>query len=366
MTPSSPTGLKPAVSRVAAGDAVCQAQAAAANLPDPTHFVALLSDSNNDAYCRLHGLTGQKSANCGLPSLPTYAGPWIATDGLPFATLQTLTADGAIISPALFAADGTRQSAIPFTGTRSGLIADLFTPAQCNNWTTNGNVGVGVFFGAGLQIFGGSSACASAHQLLCMHAGSARQLSYALPNGRQSFVTSTITAGGDLSKWTEAGGNTGIAAGDAICRNEAVANGVREPTSFKAWLSDGSVVPAINAIDRFQNDGPWVRLDGLPVAASKNALISGQMRTLPITVGATLMNGSSMLTGTKSDGTSTGTDCHGWNSAANTDSFTEGTAYVMDSWTNALAEPCDLSYLQLYCFSDLDRLFDSGMEGIPY
>ena len=60
-----------------------QGEGAAAGLKGT--FVAWLSDDNDDAYCRIHLLTGKKSANCGKAVLPVNAGPWLRTDGFPFA-----------------------------------------------------------------------------------------------------------------------------------------------------------------------------------------------------------------------------------------------------------------------------------------
>ena len=68
-----------------AGDQICQARALAASLPEPANFVAWLSDSNDDAYCRINGLTGERDNNCGQAQLPVNAGPWLRTDGQPFA-----------------------------------------------------------------------------------------------------------------------------------------------------------------------------------------------------------------------------------------------------------------------------------------
>src|SRR5262249_13959608 len=59
---------------LAAADAICQARAAAGGMTGT--FVAWMSDSNNDAYCRVHGLTGKKAAMCGQMALPVAAGPW--------------------------------------------------------------------------------------------------------------------------------------------------------------------------------------------------------------------------------------------------------------------------------------------------
>ena len=354
-------------SGLAAGDAICRTEATAANLPDPTNYVAFLSDSNNDAYCRLHGLSGKKANNCGQATLPTFAGPWIRPDGLPFATLATLINDQAFISPATISAANTHDASIMFSGTQSGLIADPFTPApQCNNWTTSGNTSVAAFFGGTVSPFGSSTGCSSDYSLMCMHAGANSSISYALPSGRQAFVTSA-SGDGKLSTWTEAGGNTGTAAGDKICQSEAAANGLRAPSSFKAWLSDSTGISPINAIDRYQNDGPWVRVDGLPIAASKADLIAfTHLKSLPITIGATLQNGSSTLTGTHNNGAAGGADRKGWTSALTTDSSIVGTAFDTGGWSENFNESCDQVFRQLYCFSDLDRIFENGVEGIPY
>ena len=50
-------------------------------LPAPDQFVAWLSDSSDDAYCRLHGLHGQRAGNCGQASLPKSGGPRSSVDG---------------------------------------------------------------------------------------------------------------------------------------------------------------------------------------------------------------------------------------------------------------------------------------------
>ena len=50
---------------VAAADEICQARATVAGLANSGNFVAWLSTTTDDAYCRLHGFSGKKSANCG-------------------------------------------------------------------------------------------------------------------------------------------------------------------------------------------------------------------------------------------------------------------------------------------------------------
>jgi hypothetical protein len=52
------------------------------------------------------------------------------------------------------------------------------------------------------------------------------------------FVTS-VTGNGNLGSWPDAGGQTGLAAGDAIC--QARADSAQLPGIYKAWLSDSSI-----------------------------------------------------------------------------------------------------------------------------
>lgn len=54
------------LSGLAAADRICRQRATAAGLAEADQFVAWMSDSNDDAYCRVHGLPGKRSANCGL------------------------------------------------------------------------------------------------------------------------------------------------------------------------------------------------------------------------------------------------------------------------------------------------------------
>ena len=58
----------------AAGDAICRTLAADAGLANAGTFIAWLSTTTDDAYCRLHGFSGKKSANCGQAELPSVAG----------------------------------------------------------------------------------------------------------------------------------------------------------------------------------------------------------------------------------------------------------------------------------------------------
>ena len=352
---------------LAAADAVCQAEAVAASVPNPQTYISAMSDSQNDLYCRLHGFAGTISANCGQASLPTFAGPWLRRDGQVFATLDTLLNHNAAIEPALYYADATSAlSAIAFSGTQIGMIADTVA-GTCADWTSNASQGVlGTAAGSGIGFFSNNQpSCNQDRHLECISSGQHASIVVARASGRQAFVTQA-QGNGNLSTWTGAGVATGIAAGDAICQSEAAASGLSQPGSFKAWLSDSSL--SLNAIDRFQNDGPWVRTDGVPVASSIAALSSpATMTSAPVTLasGQFPISTHFPITGTANNGVAVGGNCSGWTS--DTGTVTYGFDGSLNVWTNiSTLGPCSSSFSRLYCFSDLDRIFDSSVEAIPY
>jgi len=355
----------------AAGDAICQTEAAAAALPAAQNYIAFLSDSNDDLYCRLHGLHGKRSGNCGQSTLPAFAGPWLRLDGTPFATIALVRDEDMSITPVLFGADGAERLSSPiYTGSTSGAVAG----ETCGDWSSATATQSGQYvpdrtlFYAGL---GGAPCSNNMSALLCLLPGPAAVLNYARRSGRYAFVTQAMSDG-DLSRWPEAGGQHGPDAADQICRSEAASNGLEAPQSYKAWLSDSTQSPALDARSRFANDGPWVRADGIEIAASLAALtdptFSG-IHSLPQQIGTPLSaSGYFVLTGTNNDGTAYGSnfDCLGGTSANRADQGIAGYSGGIEGWTASYHFTCDYPMSHLYCFSDLDRIFGSDFESVPY
>src|SRR3569623_1551563 len=120
---------------LAAADAVCQARAAGVPLPQPELFVAWLSDDDNDAYCRVLGLSG-KAPLCGQAQVPpALAGPWWRTDGETFAGDLDDFSIGRIFRPLDVDEFGVRHAAArPYTAS-SSLGRKAQTYATCLNWT---------------------------------------------------------------------------------------------------------------------------------------------------------------------------------------------------------------------------------------
>ncbi len=136
------------------------------------------------------------------------------------------------------------------------------------------------------------------------------------PPTLKAFVTSA-SGNGDLSAWTDAGGKTGVAAGDNVC--QTAANAAHLSGTYKAWLSDSTT----DAYCHVQNltgkvsancgkatlpvaAGPWVRThDGFPFAPTIDKLVDIDQVYYPVRYDE---NGTSVTnlfywTGTGADGT---------------------------------------------------------------
>ncbi len=341
-------------------DAVCTRLAASARLPG--RYVAWLSDANDDAWCRVQGLSGKRSSGCSAGT-PTTAGPWNGMDGLPFApVLEELSAGRTILPLRLDetgrpVADATRV----LTATLPDGTLNLVGSPPCANWSASfppaspmGGVVGGVMSYwtdyAGID-------CAGTHALACLEVapGNGAALEPFAQAGKVVFVTSR-SGTGQLSGWTDAGGREGIAAGDAICQAAATRAGLPRASSFKAFLSDTSR----NAVDRLTTDGPWIRVDGAPVAGNRAALASGALFA-PISVDE---NGRPVgglndpvshwtaWTGTGERGLSTGRHCGDWK--AGSGALGEiGVAIIgLPDWSYFQFVSCDAWIAALYCFED--------------
>jgi hypothetical protein len=351
---------------LAAADAICQNQAADAGLPAPLTFIAWISDSSNDAYCRAHGLTGKKTDSCGESSLPTWAGPWIRTDGVQMGeTIEHLIwPEGQTSVPIDLDERGNPvpyNSELYFTNTD---IEGAFRNQSngCADWTNSAQIAVragsanatSVWWTDALSTF-----CDRPHGLLCLQPGAGDSVAASATYGARTFATS-VTGAGNLGAWPEASGQAGVAAGDAICQNLAAAAGLGLPWSYVAWLSTSSE----DAIDRFTFNGPWIRSDGVTVAVDKADLIDGRLLTsVNITEWGAYLSGRGAWTGTTEVGGLASDTCDDWTDASESNDGVTGVVNLVDEWwTNRTERPCDSTNYHLYCFSQVPFLFADGLE----
>jgi len=346
---------------VAAGDAICQAHAAA--LEPPGTFRAWLSSSTDDAYCRIHGLGGKRASNCGQAELPVAAGPWVRTDGLPFGEeISTLLPPtGAIYYPLRFDEDGALSAATSRVWTATDSDGSSESP-NCDDWSSSSDA---VFSRVGSGDFGtngwtstGQSPCNLERPLFCFESGVGDPLPARAGWGRLAFVT-TGNGNGNLGGWDGADGQTALAAGDAVCQSEAGAADLPYPESFKAWLSDG----ATDARDRFDHDGPWMRLDRVLIASGLSDLTDSKLVSAPNQTAAGAYLGSAFAwTGTLPDGTAALEICGGWIVGDGTAFGRRGNSSGADTaWTQSGQHACGNAN-RLYCLQDLPLVFGDGFE----
>ncbi len=350
---------------LAAGDAICNARAAAAGFPGT--FKAWLSDENDDAYCRIHGGSGKKGACVGTTTAIGDAGPWVRVDGFPFAEKidQMLEPHYKVIAPVRFDEFGTSLSGESYhsntlpDGTRVSSAQVGVQP--CGNWTSaaGANDYVGTTEATGSKWSNGwGASCSSDLHLLCLEVGPGAALPAFASSGKKVFISS-VSGKGKLGDWPLAGGKTGIAAGDAICQSLATTAGLANAGKFKAWLSDTTT----NAIDHIVNDGQWVRLDGVIVATSKADLTDGMINApINLTEQWNAVSNSDYLaetyawTGTTDAGlTSANQHCVDWTSDSNTQKGMQGEGFeALSYWTQQGWNFCDVPALEnhLFCFED--------------
>lgn len=343
---------------IAAGDAVCQNLASDAGLPAPSEFVAWLSDSSTDAYCHVHGLSGKKNENCGQPTLPNSAGPWVRTDQAPFAARIDLALEPhhRIYTPVLLNEYGVPVASPSFfSHTSSGGILNAGGTTPCGDWDVV-SPSQHVIHGNAYQTShgwtsSGSSACNLSRPLLCMQKGSGPPLPPFWEGGARVFVTQQ-DADGQLG---------GVNGADAVCQASAAAVGLPAPNSYLAWISDNLV----NAHERFTHNGPWVRIDGIRVADDLNDLVTSSLRTaISVSEEGEYFGLVQVWTGTDPSGDATIASCADWTTNLHGTHGTIGRAYTVSSrWTEYLITlNCDHD-AHLYCFSQTDvHILADGFE----
>jgi hypothetical protein len=347
-----------------AGDAICVKLATVASLANPDNFVAWLSDVDDDAYCRVQGFTGKRSANCGKAQLPVNAGPWERKDGVPAAgSLSELEAVGSmiVIFTPLRTDEFDQTVANGQAAWSSSSSAGTYIPGNtCGDWSSSVGNGLGALLStSGWDSFSGAACNVTTRHLICVEKFAGPSLVIPEPQGNIAFLTDT-DGNGNLASWPEADiGASGIAAADSICNNIADANGMPWPGTYKAWLSDSSV----EARDRFSGVGPWHRLDGIKVAESATDLASGSLLApINFTDQGRYIRNWGVWTGSNANGTRNTDRCSDW--TADSGTGRSGRAFFADNqWTDMDTIPCDSDLMRLYCLSDSDlSVFGDGFE----
>jgi len=168
---------------------------------------------------------------------------------------------------------------------------------------------------------------------------------------RLLFVTSEVFLG-DLSStnpnYMPPDAPNPLALADAHCAQFAIAAGL--PGTYKAWLSttDESATARLG-LTMFA--GEFVRTDGQTLAIGWDGLTSGMLANDVYIneYGDPILDFTETWTGTKADGTSSDSNCSGWESAMNSAQGDVGAATSSDStWTKASTQSCN-GERRFYC-----------------
>jgi len=354
-----------------AADFICQLGASGAGLPNPASYVAWMSDAQDDAYCRAHGLTGQVASDCGASGgLPDSAGPWLRTDGQLFGgSLSEIVTSGEIYRPVALGASGglVGSPSAVWTGTKADGTASEF---NCSNWTSASS-GSGLI-GDSLSSTDfwtdqGAAACFTPARLNCLSTGaSGAAIAPPIPpytaSERRVFISS-ISGSADLSSWALPDGGTpaddglqGLAAGDAICRSLASAGGLASPDVFKALLveTNGAIE------DRFDFRNDWYRVDHIQVIESLQDLFTPDLNIqAPIILdefGSPVNDIPLAWTGMSDRGTSLEQNCNDWSLGASGQVGAFGAASFADQRMIFSAFQSCSAEARLYCLSDSDQI----------
>lgn len=314
---------------LAGADAICQARAAAAGLPGTYRAWLGTSTANAQARIEAGGARG-----------------WIRPDGRPLVD-QLLEAK--IKYPPRLDEYGNDLGDSELVWTSASENGSMVPQGSCNDWTTNdpgtnGRLGAPhrgpVNWTESPLVVG----CSQQHHLYCF--GIDRYSVLAVPTpvaGRLAFITNTDNTG-----------NIGPAGFDAACMDRAVAEGL--PGTYKALISVDGQPPA----SRFDVNGlPWVRLDGIPLAATAAKLFSGELLDAPLALrpdGAHV--NTNAWTGAVDFSTVAAQTCNNWSGGAGTRGsagLTTSTSPVEMFAQSAVldfSESCDDAKLAVYCLQE--------------
>lgn len=366
---------------IAGANQVCQALAETAGLaPAGEQFRAWISDATTDAWCNAQGLTGKKTGGTACDgAVQPGGGPWVRTDGVLIADSLVQLATGIPILYVPAELDENGDLITTATSFMTGSFNEgTASSANCAGWTlTTGQDQPGNTFSIGSWAHSASLlACSNIQRLACVELGEGLPVRKPSAPGHLVFITAG-SGGGDLSSWANAGGETGLAAGDAVCRAEAAAAGLPTPDSFHAWLSDSGHDAACHArglpgLLATSCDGaapppeaPYRRVDGFVLAEDFAGMLDGRLGT-PSHRNATGGSVSgNVFTGTLGDGTlSSLGHCSDWSTTAGAMQY--GFAFgLFQNWTQSGSAACSSAF-HLQCFSTAVAAFWDGFESANF
>jgi hypothetical protein len=183
---------------------------------------------------------------------------------------------------------------------------------------------------------------------------------------RRAFVTST-SGSGNLFSWAGSSGATSLARGDSICQARALAAGLPNPATYRAWLSTSTTdaychVQGLSGKKAtgcggaaLPGGGPWYLVNGVSNFTGTLDQLVGTERVLyrPVLFdenGDEASADTEVWTGSSANGTvSTGATCNDWASGSAASTGLQGRSnHSAVHWTQYIGQPCD-NHARLLC-----------------
>ncbi len=269
-----------------AADALCNARAQSAQLPGI--YKAWLSTSTVNAKDRFAGARG-----------------WVRMDGKPVFDQIADVTNNVLFYPVVFDELGVSYASsnaeYAVTGTlESGVVS---VNKNCSDWTNMSGASVAQAGELTQTVMRWTNstqvACNAPARIYCLGIDKNAALTITPMAGPLAFVS---------SPWAN---NTGVAGADTLCQNDANAAGL--VGTFIALLTTTTML----AGNRFNQTGDiWVRLDGIPITASRARLYSGFLDApVSLTANKTYVSDLTWNGGALS-GVSANTTCQDWSTSA--------------------------------------------------
>jgi hypothetical protein len=277
---------------------------------------------------------------------------WVRLDGKPFADTPSALAAGQIFYPPLLDENGNRPVFnLHDEDVLTGVEGDGITPVTsgtCHDWGSADDS-----LGAATGDFtGGTGAWSNASYVDCEAAQNYPFRLYCLGTRYQAVVKPTPTVGRLAFKTKGVFDvSSGVASADALCAAEAAASPLTAGRTFKALIATSS----FSALSRFDRGGaPWVRTDGVPLAASGWDLLAEiPLVVAPLTVAADgiTYSGNRVATGATDPTKIADLHCNDWSNTGGT-SFRAGGAVIgprFFSGTGLLCGSAAFAGTRVYC-----------------
>jgi hypothetical protein len=299
------------------------------------------------------GLPGNYVAWLATPAAPQprnrlgAANGWIRPDGKPVLSTSAAFSAWEFRYMPLLDERGARPQPLLWSGIDE--YANLAS-STCNGFTTASAAATGQVGQADTSdrfwVAGESATCDRLRSLMCV--GIDRNAPVAVPvrvaPARRAFLTaSTISP------------SAGLAGFDSLCRTEATNAGLANAANFLALVAPGGgATPA----SRFNSNGsPWVRTDGVELAATAAAFLNGDREAaLTVTAQGILQGETVVISGTAAAypndwTTAGGQTCNNWTTSSGGTTYMRGVAtrsrqYMGTSYAKSCNGPAALYCLE--------------------